>query len=183
MIHIIGSAHSLQIRSISTLNAAAGTAERLEEFEKYLQDATETVHATVIAEELSEERVLRDGPDALSVAKNVATRLSIRHAYCDPNIEERRAIGLKAGKELAEYTKKIAKDTGGNFLEFHSKEVRKNFETREAIWIKRLEKYAPNDTSVIFVCGADHVDTFRAALDKKGLVATVHCRDWTQLQG
>ncbi len=33
------------------------------------------------------------------------------------------------------------------------------------------------------MCGADHVDTFRAMLGANGIQACIHCRDWPNIAG
>jgi hypothetical protein len=38
----------------------------------------------------------------------------------------------------------------------------------------------PNNRSIIFVCRADHVNTFKGALDAKKILASARCRDWTE---
>jgi hypothetical protein len=123
-------------------------AATVKEFEQYLCDAAVSLHATVIAEELSRQAVeKRKG--GMSVAKKVADRLGLRHLFCDPNCDERQELGITTSDE------------------------------REMIWLKRLQGLRPNETSIIFVCGADHSTTFHSKLERKGICARIHCGDWT----
>ena len=57
-------------------------------------------------------------------------------------------------------------------------EVRKGFQAREDFWVGRLKVRGLDKVAVIFVCGADHVDTFKATLGANGIQACIHCRDW-----
>jgi hypothetical protein len=57
-------------------------------------------------------------------------------------------------------------------------EVRKGFQAREDFWLGRLKVRGLDKVAVIFVCGADHVDTFKATLGANGIQACIHCRDW-----
>jgi len=50
---------------------------------------------------------------------------------------------------------------------FHNAEIQKQFSVREAVWLAKVEGCEPNNRSIIFVCGADHVSSFEAALDTK----------------
>src|ERR1700730_9108077 len=98
MIHIIGTDHSKTqfwsdaIRRDASLDTCAAIVER---FEAYLRGAATSLKASVISEEMSKERVVLMGSGALSVAKKVAEELGLRHAYCDPDLEERRCIHSK----------------------------------------------------------------------------------------
>jgi hypothetical protein len=49
---------------------------------------------------------------------------------------------------------------------------------REAFWATRVQPLSPNNTSLIFVCGADHSHSFKGVLESYGLRARVHCDDW-----
>ena len=183
MIHLLGTAHSAQVWSDAKRNGVSLDADKemMMKFEKFLEAVARVHEASAIAEEASEEWVLAHGPGVSSVAKDVSERLGIRHLFCDPNTEERRAIGLKVGPEMMDHATKIAVQTGRDFVEVYRQEIRKGFVLREGIWIDRLEKFDPNKAPLIFVCGADHVDTFGAALESKHTRTSVHCRDWTEL--
>jgi hypothetical protein len=182
MIHIIGTCHSLQvwtdaIRNGETLDARK---ESVEEFESYLVEVARLLKADMIAEEASGEWVAARGHGAYSVAKGVATEMGIQHLFCDPDTGQRRTIGLKVGEELRTHAMTVSKETGREWTEVHDAEVKKQFSTREAVWFERLEGCEPNNRSILFVCGADHVDTFKAALDAKQKLASIRCRCWTE---
>jgi hypothetical protein len=85
----------------------------------------------------------------ISVCKKVADDLGLNHLFCDPDRGERQSLDLTTTDQ------------------------------RETIWVSRVAELAPNETSVIFVCGADHCSTFRAKLEQRGLQALIHCNDWT----
>jgi hypothetical protein len=84
----------------------------------------------------------------LSVAKKVAEELGVRHVYCDPDPQERLALNIRGPQD------------------------------REAIWIDRVQPFSPNESSIIFICGAHHSLTFRSLLQRRGLHACIHCKDW-----
>jgi hypothetical protein len=95
------------------------------------------------------QQVVEDRPGGASVAEQVAHDLQLMHLYCDPDRDERQKLCIKTGAE------------------------------REAIWLLRLQRLHPNSTSIIFVCGADHCNSFKAMLDQNELRAQIYCRDWT----
>jgi hypothetical protein len=155
MIHIIGTDHkktqfwSDAIRQNKAKDTCAAIVGR---FELYLRDATILLEAAVIAEENSEQRVDKmDGGSPASVAKTVADALGLRHVYCDPDLNERGALG-----------------------------VGKHQNDREPIWMDRIQRFSPNETSIIFVCGADHAVSFQSLLEWNGLYAGIYCEDWTE---
>ena len=132
----------------------------------------------MIAEEASEEWVKNHGPRAMSVAHRAAALNSIRHRYCDPDTVERRAHALNDGGELWDKANAISMRTRRNIVEVWREEVRMGFQGREEFWLNRLRARNLDGVSVIFVCGAEHVDTFKATLAANGIQACIHCRDW-----
>jgi hypothetical protein len=73
----------------------------------------------------------------------------------------------------------ISNRTGRDFADVHDEEVRKQIPVRETFWRKCLESHEPNNKTIIFVCGADHVDSFKAELGAKGILACILCCEWT----
>jgi hypothetical protein len=136
MIHIIGTCHKTQICTDLIKRKALGAPplSKVQAFQKYITDAAISLHAAVIGEEMSEDRISAYGYNAGSVAKTVAQRLNIAHVFCEPNQCERQKLGLRAGDEMVEHVNAIVKSTGRAFLEVHSEEVRKQFPIREDFW-------------------------------------------------
>lgn len=183
MIHIIGTCHKTQIWTDLVKKKALGAAplSKVEDFQKYLTDAAISLCAGVIGEEMSEDRILAFGHNATSVAQLVARRLNLPHVFCEPNYTERQELGLRAGDEMVDHVNGIANRTDRGFLEVQSEEVRKQFAVRESFWVTRLAPHDPDTNSVVFICGADHCETFSETLRQKGLEARLHCPDWTLL--
>jgi hypothetical protein len=101
----------------------------------------------------------------MSVAQLVAGHLKIAHVFGEPNQDERQALGLRAGSEMDQHVSKIAARTGKDILEVHAEEVQKQFRVRETLWATRLAPYDPQANSVLFICGADHCETFPETFD------------------
>jgi hypothetical protein len=183
MIHIIGTCHKTQIWTDLIRKKALGSAplSKVEAFQRYLADAAVSLRAGAIGEEMSEDRILDYGYNATSVAQLVARHMNIAHVFCEPNQNERQKLGLRAGDEMVEHVNGIVQRTGRPFPEVHSEEVRKQFPIREAFWATRLAAHEPDTNSVVFICGADHCETFPESVRQKGLEARLHCPDWTLL--
>ncbi len=86
MLHLIGLHHTVQSRS-----PGSGVNEGQKAFADVLRLAIQTLTPVLIAEEDSEETLLRP-PRRVSIAKQIADD-SIKHRFCDPRQEQRRAIG------------------------------------------------------------------------------------------
>lgn len=181
MIHIIGTRHSLQFWTNAKRNGKSldATKEDVEKFENYLADAAQSLKANMIAEEASDKGVADYGDGACSVAKSVATKLRMQHLFCDPDVEQRRELGLKVGEELVVHSQAVSRETGQDWEVIRHAEIKSQFPIREAFWSAQLQRYEPNKRTIIFVCGACHAKTLKAKLDSEKILASIHCGDWT----
>jgi hypothetical protein len=168
MVHLIGTSHKFQV---------VGTSPNAE-FLTYLLGAVTALEATVVAEELSAdgERIV-GGPNGRSVASIVAERCAIKHVFCDPDRKEREQLGLKSDAEIERIAMSawFATDEDPNAVA--DRERRKDFPIREGIWLERLRPFLA-ELSIVFVCGAGHIDTFGPRLAAEGVEMAVCCRDW-----
>jgi hypothetical protein len=176
MIHIIGVDRYYQVSTEAKREGAAK--KELARFQRYLGAAVKRLGAQMIAEQASEEWVEGHGPGALSLARRAAILNNIGHRYFDPDASERRACGLKTEGELWDLANGIAMRTHRNIVEIWREEIRKNFDAWEAIWLSRLKAWGLHKVAVIFVCGAGHTETFKAALRRDGIAARIHCPSW-----
>lgn len=169
MIHLIGTHHKFQI---------AGVVPN-DEFLTYLSKAVIEMKATVLAEEMNAdgEKIL-GGPEGKSIATIVAERFKIQHLYCDPNKAERKTLGIRSDSDIMEQAMSawFISDENPNIVA--DRERRKDFPVREGFWLQKLRPYlaAP---SIVFVCGADHIETFKVLLVSDSNNVSIHCREWT----
>jgi len=151
MIHIIGTAHE----RTQYWSDAIRRSESIDTTAKIVQQFEEYLRQEVrslAATAIAEElnrQCVEQREGGIAVCKKVANEMGLHHLFCDPDRDERQKLGITTIDE------------------------------RESIWVDRVTRLAPNDSSVIFVCGADHCSTFRAKLEQRGLQAQVHCDDWT----
>ena len=88
----------------------------------------------------------------MSVLKRVAEeKPPIEHYFCDPD-----------GKQCTDL--RIERD---------------NWTKREHYWLDRLQQKVPDsEYPVLFICGADHVDTFSKLLEENDFNVICICKDW-----
>lgn len=151
MIFIIGTAHSLQYWS-----DAIRAGEDMDSDSARVLQFEQYLHDTaclVGATAIAEElsqQLVEERQGGESVARNIANRLKLSHLFCDPDRGERGMFAIS------------------------------DVQQREAFWADRLAQLFPNNTSVIFVCGASHSASFLNTLQNRKMNACVHCDDWTQ---
>jgi hypothetical protein len=146
--YIIGVDHALQHDGPAP--CAGPTAERLvalrEDFVGYLRDAALAVSPDCIAKEFN-QNALHNSHALFSVAQKVSSEVGACHLFCEPTVQERRALGLREGGRQGDY------------------------ERRERYWLDKL--ISQKAANVIFICGADHVASFGALLQKNGFSVQV----------
>lgn len=128
----------------------------------------------LIAEELN-ENAIKKWKAHDSVARKIARHLKVRHRFCDPDLEERKALDIKCRKEIAQelgYRRSLTREQSSEV----DKVEKAHWEKREKFWLDRLTEQ-DSDKS-IFLVGADHVDRFTALLTAHGIQSKVVERDW-----
>lgn len=157
MIHIVGTNHELQHSAKPKRAAVALVAEARGEFQQYLRMQIQRLNPALVAEELVEEVLKCMGTE--STVKAVAEEFGVRHQYCDPDKATRAKLGVPIGTE--------------NFPE---KERQKYHNIREKYWYQEIVPFAGQ--TVLFVCGAEHVPSFRALLMENGCQVETLCEYW-----
>jgi hypothetical protein len=108
---------------------------------------------------------------ARSVCEEVASALHIPHSYCDPSSEERAALGIIEAVDIWWRGFEDGRDEAAT-----EAEVRASYGKREREWLRRL--LALDEWPVLFVCGANHVETFRDLLEADGVAVQVLFEKW-----
>ena len=93
--------------------------------------------------------------ETVSLPKKIAAELDVSHKFCDPDKNERLSLGLPVV------------------------DCPSTWAGREAEWLNRLQFV---EFPVLFICGAEHVDSFEKKCAAHGIVATVLERDWAPSQ-
>ncbi len=140
-----------------------------EAFRAFIAAACQERAIKVIAEEMSLDGLLGAKQ---SVCNQVADTLRFTHRYCDPSIEEQKTLGIAhPGK-----TNPSAFSAVPDPHEVDP-EVEAANEIRRHCWLQRIVEL--DSWPVLFVCGAHHVEPFRALLWANSIVVHVLCPRWT----
>lgn len=118
----------------------------------------------LLAEEMSVDALSRLGA-TISVCKQVADSLSIKHRYCDHSIEEQKALGIaNPGK--------VSPGAFSPSCDYYEPdpEVREANAIRRCRWLQHVIELDLWPT--LFVCGAHHTASFRNLLQTR--LVTVH---------
>jgi hypothetical protein len=140
------------------------------EFCNRIEQICEEFKVRAIAEEMNVE-ALAQKHASQSLCERIANAKGIGHRYCDPNNEQRRALHIRQEQDIR--LEAFYKDWDNERLE---REIRAAHEIREGHWLDQLLDL--NCWPALFVCGANHVKSFRKALEAKGLHADVAAWDW-----
>ncbi len=165
MIYLVGINHSFQVRTKErvSLEQSISLCQNFEtacRFEKYLQKLVDQITPEAICEEYNEECLFVYGNGAYSIAKNVCDNHKIQHIFCDPNRQERDELYVANGTTEDEDEKNC-------------------FPIRENEWLRRINISLPPDASMLFICGAIHISTFKKRLiNTNALTVEVICRDF-----
>ncbi len=156
-VYLVGTRHSYMGQGRHPIFQQVTRAE-LDKFKAYLKYLVTDLELQAIPEEMSVEGLRthprRDLPPDESIAFQVAREMNIPHRYCDPDTPRRQALGISVGGE----------DTA------------EDIEKREADWMRCIDEL---DTfPCLFVCGANHIDSFRGVLETSKCKVVVLARDW-----
>ncbi len=111
----------------------------------------EGVAISIKAELLAEEfsvEALEMSQATLSTAQKVAEKLNLNHQFCDPTTKERNENYIKND----------------------------DFSAREQYWLKQL--LGKEETTVIFICGNDHIHNFSLLLQQSDFQVEVQFQQW-----
>lgn len=163
-VFLIGTQHTYQYGVGSTYGGGC-TQEEESDFRQLVESASRKFAVRGLAEELNEDG-LSEHNVTRSVLQHQAGALGLPHCFCEPGRQERAALGIRQGNEV---------EVTGWINGWSEDEVKKRllaeFRKRETVWCDRLSAF--DKWPVLFVCGADHVDTFSSLLPERGLEVEV----------
>jgi len=170
-VHLIGTNHCYQLRGYKETNWKA--------FLKYLLAFCQNEAVDLIAEELNEWEIAswKDQGATGSVAREVASRLGIKHLFCDPDEADRERRGIQSRQELADSI-----GAGGHFRTAAQAATicrlirERSWPIREDFWLEKLQQ--TDFSHCAFILGANHVVSFKKLLTSNGFDARVESGDW-----
>jgi len=119
-----------------------------------LRQAVKKFKVEIIAEELNEDELA-----GYNVSKSsssgylIARECEIEHIFCDPNLREREDLSIPAPPCTSEQNRKS------------------DFQKRERFWLNKIIHL--KDKAAVFICGRNHVESFRQLLEGNGFKVTV----------
>ena len=150
---IVGTSHPLQMAS--------------QELKATLQDLCCRFSVSAIGEEMSDDAT-QEYSSVVSVPVQVAKALRLPHRYCDPGRTERARLGIRQDNDICAQLSLSEDEIDTQLKESRAK--------RESYWLDQLLDL--NIWPVLFVCGADHVDSFRRLLQREDIDVHVAAADW-----
>ena len=140
-------------------------------FIQKLDDVCDAKLVEAIAEECSLEALKENNIDE-SVPEIFSKKNGIVHKYCDPNREKRANLNISQENDIR------ASAIFNNWSEDKiQEEILLSHNRRESYWMDML--YKLNQWPVLFICGADHVQSFSHVLRNNDIdVEIIEC-DWS----
>ncbi|MGH9436025.1 MAG: hypothetical protein ACRD06_08505 [Terriglobia bacterium] len=138
-----------------------------------LRKAISEAKPHLVAEEYSEESLKKWG-QVSTIARDVAVEAQIEHRFCDPDTGQREEIGYKERPTLwCEIVSNSSEGLSADEIDVKSYAVQIAcyFPVREEFWLKQLGDISRKD--VIFVCGENHVESFRELLERAGIPSEI----------
>lgn len=169
-LYLLGTSHAYQFGAGITFGETHCSHSDEERFRSLLKSLVALYGLNGILEEMSLD-ALAEQKLANSVPKLVADELGTVHAYCEPRIDDRRALGILAENE-------IRTDMWMNGSETPSLEERiaESFKLRERFWVDRILEVGASP--ILYVCGANHVASFPAVAGAAGIEVQLIAADW-----
>lgn len=162
MIYIIGVKHDEQIGSSKNF-------DHIKQFKADLESLILDNNISIIAEEFSKQALETYGA---SPSYEVACTKNLKYIFCDPDINERKRLGIQLREETA-------KNLELDILNLNQQEenqiniAHKKFDDlRENEWLNRI-RYNTQD-EIVFVCGFGHTETFSSLLKDNGYERKVY---------
>lgn len=163
MIYLLGISHNYQTRFFKTFREGVPDYSHIPtecQFDEYLDQLVSDKKPKAICQEESASDLAalqKIDERAYSIAERVSGSHSIEHVFCDPDQAERNA--LYAASSTTE-----------------EEDRSRGYPIRESEWLRRIDHLLP-DTLILFICGANHVDTFAQKLDVRKIAVKVICKD------
>ena len=133
-------------------------------------------HSEDLENKLKEcEKALTWHKKGMSIPQRVAEELTLKHLFCEPDNEQRDSRKIKD-----EMVIEIERDFKRSIsAEEADRQIRESRTKREDYWLEQLQrKVAESEYPVLFICGAEHVDTFSKLLEENDFNVTCICKDW-----
>lgn len=165
---VVGTSHKYQKANREV------SAEAVSAFKSHLINLCTKHSVNQISEEFNLEALKEQGLSS-SVAEQVAGDLNIKHQYADPDRSQRRRLGIRQENDIR--AENFMDGLEGEALEKHIDErMTEYYRIREGYWCDMIESTGIWPT--LFICGANHFDSFCELLALRGVTVMKEDSDW-----
>lgn len=162
---LVGTSHKYQIYDDGKKYVA--------QFENVLSSLCASYKAFAIAEEMNQSALEKNG-GSRTIANVVAAKLGLKHQLSDPLPNMREQLGIRQENDIRAFG--FVNNWSPEVVE---EEIRKSIRIREEYWLHQLIDL--NSWPLLFVCGADHCDSFSKLLSSAGFRVSIPIADWAPL--
>lgn len=141
-----------------------------EKFRRFVEHACSAHAIRLIAEEMNKD-ALAEKEAEQSLCYGIAGSLSLGHMYCDPDQTQRANLRIQSENHI-----RISGWLGNWGEETIEREVRNSHSIRERYWLHQLAGL--HSWPVLFICGANHIESFSRVLAAGGMSPVVLAQDW-----
>ena len=174
-VFLIGTSHAYQFGEGVVFGDTMCTPEIATQFRQYLADVHNLHGIRAFAEEMSLD-ALADMEKTVSLPKLVADELSVRHRYCDPTHQEKAQLGIRQDN----YIRAEHMFDGCTQEQIEADVLARGSvpsdRIREQFWLQRIQEF--DMWPLLFICGANHFNSFAALLRAGHLDVVEAHRDW-----
>jgi hypothetical protein len=179
MLYIIGVDHLIQYKNsilpVSVFNR----------FKKFIRETLSECDIHIIAEEFNREYLEEVYSSDEGTLESCSRDCGVRHIYCDPGKREREELGIPYYADIRESVKA---DLGisDNYItdlslyreveDETSRRSKRYWKIRERFWLSKLSDVI--DERILFVCGHEHVESFRRILKEKSIESKILEHFW-----
>lgn len=170
-LYLIGTSHTYQLGpNARHLSETPCTPDDEVAFADWLRAIARQHAVAAIAEELNED-ALADARVARSIPQRLARDLGLQFRFCEPSRKWRQDAGILTDDEAR------AQAWMDNLTAEELQDKQRHwFDLREAFWLEQLQDLAA--WPVLFICGADHVQSFGALLATAGIPCMILHKHW-----
>lgn len=149
MIYLLGVSHEVQF-----LRSQPSTIT----FMQYLREKVKDLEIRFIAEEASKDSFSfwEENIGNKTTVQEIADDLEIPYFYCDPNIAERKVLGIRTGDEVKAVLDITDVTPENEYL--YQKEKYNDDLIRENYWLEKLKKF--KNIVILFVLGCKHLRAY-----------------------
>lgn len=127
-------------------------------FQRFLKKECIQHGIKTVAEENNKKNVKSNGR-RYSIPQRVATALSLKHLFCDPDLCQRAELGISS----ANYIKDVMRGCPEHLIDSR---LRREDSIREKFWLSCVIWLGEAEWPVLFVCGAKHMAGFSKLLEE-----------------